>query len=74
MEGVEEHPDGSGRARRLDGVRTATTGENGTAGLQLSPELGANQRDGTVEFDVKPPAGSEYADERGNTAMLVVRD
>ena len=63
-----------GGSARLDGVRTATTGENGTAELQLSPELGANQRDGTVEFDVKPPAGSEYADERGNTALLVVRD
>jgi hypothetical protein len=63
-----------GGSARLDGVRTATTGENGTAELQLSPELGANQRDGTVEFGVKPPAGSEYADERENTALLVVRD
>lgn len=61
-----------GGSARLDGVETATTGENGTAELTLSPELAANQRDGTVEFDVKPPAGSEYADERENTALLVV--
>jgi hypothetical protein len=61
-----------GGSARLDGVETATTGENGTAKLDLSPELAANQRDGTVEFDVKPPAGSEYADERENTVLLVV--
>lgn len=58
---------------RLDGIATATTGPNGTAMLALSPRLAPNQRDGTVEFDVKPPAGSEYADKRGNTAVLVVR-
>ena len=63
-----------GGSARLDGVRTNTTDANGTATLELSPELGANQRDGTVEFGVKPPAGSEYADERENTALLVVRD
>jgi hypothetical protein len=61
-----------GGSARLDGVVTATTDENGTAELNLSPHLAANQRDGTVEFDVKPPAGSEYADDRENTAMLVV--
>ena len=60
--------------RRLDGVETGTTGTNGTVALSLSPTLGANQRDGTVEFDVKPPAGSEYADKRENTAVLVVRE
>lgn len=61
-----------GGSARLDGVETATTDENGTAELELSPELGRNQRDGTVAFDVKPPAGSEYVDRRENTAMLVV--
>jgi len=63
-----------GGSARLDGVETATTGENGTVELSLSPDLGTNQRDGTVEFDVKPPAGSEYADERSNTALLVVEE
>ncbi|MEF8806688.1 DUF7382 domain-containing protein [Natronomonas sp.] len=63
-----------GGSARLDGVATAKTDENGTAELQLSPELGPNQRDGTVEFDVKPPAGSEYTDERENTALLVVEE
>jgi len=63
-----------GGSARLDGVETGTTGANGTVALSLSPALGANQRDGTVEFDVKPPAGSEYADKRENTAVLVVRE
>jgi hypothetical protein len=61
-----------GGSARLDGVTTATTDENGTATLVLSPELRSNQRDGTVEFDIKPPAGSQYADKRQNTALLVV--
>lgn len=63
-----------GGSARLDGVETATTDEAGVAELELAPELAANQRDGTVEFDIKPPAGSEYADERENTALLVVED
>ena len=59
---------------RLDGVETASTGDDGVAELELSPELAPNQRDGTIEFDVKPPAGSEYVDERENTALLVVQE
>jgi len=58
---------------RLDGVHTARTGLNGTAEVQLTPELGPNQHEGTVAFDVKPPSGSEYVDRRENTALLVVR-
>ena len=61
----------SGSAQ-LDGVVTATSDEAGVAEMELSPELGPNQRDGTVEFEIKPPAGSDYADERENTALLVV--
>lgn len=63
-----------GGSARLDGVSTATTDETGVVELELTPELGANQRDGTIEFDIKPPAGSEYADRRENTAVLVVSD
>jgi hypothetical protein len=63
-----------GGSARLDGVETATTDEHGVAELRLTPELRPNQGDGTVEFEVKPPAGSEYADERGNTALLVVSE
>jgi hypothetical protein len=62
-----------GGTARLDGPRIARTGPNGTADLRLDPELGANQAEGTVEFSVKPPAGSSYADRRDNTALLVVR-
>lgn len=59
---------------RLGGIETATTDEAGIAELELSPELRPNQRDGTVEFDIKPPAGGEYADRRENTAVLVVEE
>ena len=61
-----------GGSARLNGVETARTNADGVATLEIAPELGANQRDGTIEFDIKPPAGSEYADKRENTALLVV--
>ena len=57
---------------RLDGVATATTGPDGTASLSLAPRLGPNQDEGTIELDVKPPAGGQYVDRRANTAVLVV--
>ena len=63
-----------GGSARLGGIETATTDESGTAELDISVELRPNQRDGTVEFDVKPPAGGEYADRRENTAVLVVAE
>lgn len=61
-----------GGSAQIGGVETATTDEDGIAELHLEPELRPNQYDGTVEFDIKPPAGSEYADKRENTALLVV--
>ena len=57
----------------LSGVSTAETNATGTATLSLSPTLEQNQREGTVRFDVKPPAGSNYRDDRSNTALLVVQ-
>lgn len=57
---------------RIDGVATATTGPDGLATVEISPELRPNQTDGTLEIDIKPPAGSDYADERDNTEILVV--
>ncbi|WP_158055348.1 DUF7382 domain-containing protein [Halorussus halophilus] len=62
----------SGTAR-IDGVETATTGTDGKATISVSSSLGANQQEGTLEVSIKPPAGSEYADERENTAILVIR-
>ena len=62
-----------GGSARLDGVMTARTNSSGVATVPLSPSLGPNQADGTVEFEVKPPASSSYVDRRGNTALLVVR-
>ena len=57
----------------LDGVRTATTGEDGTATVSATPELRPNQDEGTLLIEVKPPAGSGYVDRRGNAKVLVVR-
>jgi hypothetical protein len=54
-------------------VKTETTGENGKATVSVDPDLGANQQEGTLEVNIKPPAGSEYADERENTAILVIQ-
>jgi len=62
-----------GGSARLDGPRVAKTDRNGTVSLRLDPELGANQAEGTVEFEVKPPAGSPFVDRRENTVLLVVR-
>ncbi|MFB6184968.1 MAG: carboxypeptidase regulatory-like domain-containing protein [Haloarculaceae archaeon] len=61
-----------GGTARLDAVTTATTGTDGTATLSLRPDLGPNQEEGTIELDVKPPAGGQYADRRENTRLLVV--
>lgn len=61
----------SGSAR-LDGVTTARTNESGLATVDIDPELGPNQAEGSVELSVKPPAGSEYVDRRENTAVLVI--
>lgn len=63
----------SGTAR-LDGTVVAETGENGTAVVDVSATLGANQDEGTLVVTIKPPAGSQYVDRRGNTRILVVRD
>ena len=57
----------------LDGVATARTGANGKATVDVDPSLGPNQAEGTLVLDVKPPAGSEYADRRENSYVLVVR-
>jgi len=59
---------------RLDGIAHAKTNANGTATLSLAPTLGPNQADGTVRFEVKPPAGSEFVDRRENTELLVVAE
>lgn len=58
----------------IDGVKTATSGEDGTATVTVSPDIRANQEDGTLVVDVKPPAGSQFVDRRENSAILVVRE
>ncbi|WP_459193066.1 DUF7382 domain-containing protein [Halosimplex sp. J119] len=63
----------SGGTATLDSVTTARTNADGTATLSVSPSLGPNQDEGTIQFEVKPPAGGQYADDRGNTEVLVVK-
>lgn len=63
-----------GGSAQLDGVATGTTGSDGVAEVSVAPELGPNQADGTLTIDVKPPAGSDYTDERENTEILVVAE
>jgi hypothetical protein len=62
----------TGDTARLGSVRTAVTNESGYATVVVDPSLGQNQAEGTLAIDVKPPGGSEYADERENTKVLVV--
>jgi hypothetical protein len=64
----------SDTARIGAGVVTATTDSAGVATVTVEPELRPNQADGTLEIDVKPPAGrSQFVDRRENTKVLVVR-
>ncbi|MCT9095323.1 carboxypeptidase-like regulatory domain-containing protein [Haloarchaeobius sp. HME9146] len=63
-----------GETAKLDGIRTAKTGAEGQATLDIAPTLGPNQEEGTLEIDIKPPAGSEYADQRANTVILVIEE
>lgn len=57
----------------LDGVATARSDADGNATVQVAPSLGPNREEGTLLLDVKPPAGSQYADRRENSYVLVVR-
>lgn len=54
------------------GVATGRSDERGNATVSIDPSLGSNQAEGTLVVDVKPPAGSQYADRRENTYVLVV--
>lgn len=63
-----------GDTARLDAVQTGTTGADGNVTFTVDPSLAANQADGTLDITVKPPAGSDYADRRGNTDVLVLSD
>lgn len=63
-----------GGTARLDAARTVTTGDNGTATVAVAPSLAPNQMEGTLDVSIKPPAGTEYVDRRGNTEILVLSD
>lgn len=56
----------------IDATSAEKSDETGTASFAVAPELGPNQDDGTLRIELKPPPGSEYADRRANTEILVV--
>jgi len=62
-----------GGTASLDGVATARTGADGNATVSIHPALGANQAEGTLVLDVKPPAGGSYVDRRENSYVLVIQ-
>ena len=62
----------SGSAKLTEVVHEKTDAD-GVATLTFDASLRANQAEGTLLVDVKPPAGSGYQDRRGNTKILVVR-
>ena len=64
----------TGGSAALDGVATARSGPAGNATVTIEPSLGQNQAEGTLSVEVKPPSGSEYADRRENSYVLVVRE
>lgn len=63
-----------GGSASLDGVATARSGADGNATVTVDPSLGANQEEGTLVVEVKPPSGSEYADRRENSYVLVIQE
>ncbi|MFC7069732.1 DUF7382 domain-containing protein [Halobaculum lipolyticum] len=64
----------SGASAHLNGVATARSDADGTATVSVAPSLGPNRERGTLSVSIKPPAGGQYADRRGNTRVLVVAD
>jgi len=63
-----------GTAGLGSGIQTGTTDENGEVTLTIDSTLNPNQAEGTVTFEIKPPASGNYADRRENTDVLVVED
>jgi hypothetical protein len=57
---------------RIDGVVTARTGSDGSATVNINPQIRANQQTGTLRIDIKPPASGSYADRRANTDILII--
>lgn len=60
-----------GDTATLSSIATAETGPDGVATLSLDPNLGANQKEGTVTLDIRPPEG-DYTDKQDNTEILVL--
>jgi hypothetical protein len=64
----------TGDSAQLPGIRTAATGENGTAVFSgVVAGLQPNQDRGTIHLDIRPPSDGDYTDNRENTDILVIR-
>lgn len=57
----------------LESIATGKTGPEGTATIDVEPELRPNQKEGTITLDIRPPSG-EYTDKQENTAILVIEE
>jgi len=63
----------TGDSAQLPDIRTAATGENGTAVFSaLSATLRPNQDRGTIDLDIRPPSDGDYTDDRENTNIMVI--
>lgn len=62
----------SGTAR-VDHTIVAHTNETGVAVVDADVSLAPNQGEGTLDIEIKPPAGSKFVDRRTNTEILVIR-
>jgi hypothetical protein len=63
----------TGDSAQLPDIRTAETGENGTAVLSdLAAELRPNQDRGTIDLDIRPPSDGDYTDDRENTDIMII--
>ena len=56
----------------IDGVATATSGNEGKAAVTVEARTRANQETGALAVELKPPAEGQYVDRRANTEILVV--
>ncbi|ERG95283.1 hypothetical protein [Haloquadratum walsbyi] len=51
---------------------TATTGPDGSASVNISPEIRVNQQTGTLHINIKSPTNGSYVDRRANTDILII--
>jgi hypothetical protein len=64
----------TGESAQLESVVTGSTGADGRVELSVVASLATNRDQGTIEVQVKPPAGGGFVDDRENEVLLVVEE